>query len=78
MYGSSNFCRRPCLTRQFTLRVSHCLRRQVEEDRDIMNEETRIKWEEFETSSETFAKTTFSKLHFGRKGVGYLTEQYHT
>ena len=50
----------------------------MEEDKDIMNEETRIKWEEFETSSETFAKITFSKLHFGRKGVGYLTEQYHT
>ena len=52
--------------------------REKVQDRDIMNEETRIKWEEFETSSETFAKTTFSKLHFGRKGVGYLTEQYHT
>ena len=31
MYGSSNFCRRPCLTRQGFLRFSHCLRRQGEE-----------------------------------------------
>ncbi len=48
------------------------------QDRGIMNEETRIKWQEFETSSETSAKKTFSKVHFGRKGVGYLTEQCHT
>jgi hypothetical protein len=31
VFGSSNFCRRPCLTRQGFLRFSHCLRRQGEE-----------------------------------------------
>ena len=31
MHGSSNFCRRPCLTRQGSRHFSHCLRRHKEE-----------------------------------------------